>query len=360
MQKKLMMNQNKRKVFLSSSTSGLKIAEIIQTQLSIRGYEVEIWRENSKLSQMILDTQIEHTYHHDFAIFILHPEDTTIRNNACFLTARDNVIFEAGLFIGANGKSSCVFVCPSHSGGMQHHYPTDLQGSTFAKYDSEKFTIDPKEAVESVCNQIDNAFLNHMINPPRKNVRIAGNIFQEAYASVGVNKMGALDTWRSFGGIFLGMNPSWKHEIAHTEWFEIHVERYLSEQFKMAQYLIDDEVALGPSGEQEKLGGLTGFVAFLRKFAEETGGDSENNSIWAAANKKMKIYLCPGIRSHVASFVGTSSGQKIACMFLRDSEDTVLITKDPEFILGIEEKINLKINGRRALTPRQLLAQYGT
>src|SRR6476620_2253092 len=122
MQKKLMMNQNKRKVFLSSSTSGLKIAEIIQTQLSNRGYEVEIWRENSKLSQMILDTQIEHTYHHDFAIFILHPEDTTIRNNACFLTARDNVIFEAGLFIGANGKSSCVFVCPSHSGGMQHHY----------------------------------------------------------------------------------------------------------------------------------------------------------------------------------------------------------------------------------------------
>ena len=61
----------------------------------------------------------------------------------------------------------------------------------------------------------------------------------------------------------------------------------------------------------------------------------------------MKIYLCPGIRSHVSSFVGTGSDQKIACMFLRDSEDTVLITKDPEFVLSIEEKINLKLNNHR-------------
>jgi hypothetical protein len=60
----------------------------------------------------------------DFGILIGTPDDKTVKRGAEVLTARDNILFELGLFIGRLGLDKCAFLVdekveiPSDFGGM--------------------------------------------------------------------------------------------------------------------------------------------------------------------------------------------------------------------------------------------------
>jgi predicted nucleotide-binding protein len=63
--------------------------------------------------------------------------------------ARDNVIFEAGLFIGKIGRRKSFIVRPRN---VQMQVPSDLNGITVADYDSSKTNI--TAAVGAACTKI--------------------------------------------------------------------------------------------------------------------------------------------------------------------------------------------------------------
>jgi len=146
------MSTTKRKArtFIGSSVEGLKVARAIQRELE-HDSEVEIWNQSDVFvlgsgTLEALETAVE-TY--DFAIFVFTPDDQVKMRDNTKPVARDNVIFEAGLFIGKIGRRKSFIVRPRNA---QMQIPSDLNGITLADYDSSKVKI--TAAVGAACTKI--------------------------------------------------------------------------------------------------------------------------------------------------------------------------------------------------------------
>lgn len=138
-------------VFIASSVEGLRIADAINANLDHETH-CTIWRHGTfKLSSQTVDDLVKKTSAIDFAIFAFTPDDVaTIRNHEEAI-ARDNVVFELGLFIGAIGKDRCYIVKPR---GVTMHLPSDLLGMNFADYATDRPDDDIASALNYACNQI--------------------------------------------------------------------------------------------------------------------------------------------------------------------------------------------------------------
>jgi len=68
----------------------------------------------------------------DFGIFVFSPDDIVKMRGQEFQSARDNVLFELGLFIGRLGKERGIILLPR--GQEDFHLPTDLLGITPGTY----------------------------------------------------------------------------------------------------------------------------------------------------------------------------------------------------------------------------------
>eukprot|EP01041_Mallomonas_annulata_P031142 gene31142-53399_t len=91
-----------------------------------------IWRNGTfKLGSDGLGDLIKKSSAVDFAVFVFTPDDITTMRNKEVIVARDNVVFELGLFIGALGKDRCYVVKPR---GIEMHLPSDVAGVTTADY----------------------------------------------------------------------------------------------------------------------------------------------------------------------------------------------------------------------------------
>lgn len=120
-------------VFIASSKEGIKIAEAIQDQLSSAA-DCQIWTQDAfSPSRNTLDSLLKFIDEYDFGVFIMSPDDKLKIQNKEFLCVRDNVLFEAGLFMGRYGQRSVFLVCPQNQ--AKFRTPTDLQGFTIVPYD---------------------------------------------------------------------------------------------------------------------------------------------------------------------------------------------------------------------------------
>src|SRR5690348_528058 len=118
----------KPSVFIASSKEGFKIAEAIQEQLRSAA-DCQIWNQDAfHPSGNTLDSLLKLVGDHDFGIFVLSPDDKLKIRNREYLSARDNVVFEAGLFLGRYGRHNVFLACPEDQ--SQLRIPTDLQGFT--------------------------------------------------------------------------------------------------------------------------------------------------------------------------------------------------------------------------------------
>ncbi len=93
----------------------------------------------------------------DFAIFVLTPDDTGIIRGENKNIARDNVLFELGLFIGTLGKERCFIIKPRD---IELYLPTDLLGLTSADYDGNRTDNDLHSAVNAPCAIIKKSLSN--------------------------------------------------------------------------------------------------------------------------------------------------------------------------------------------------------
>ena len=118
-------------VFIGSSSEGLRVAERLKQGLDA-DYEVRIWSEGVfGVGDMTLPRLLEVAREVDFAVLCLTADDLLSKRLRDSKHApRDNVIFEAGLFMGQLGSARTLLVSPEEALDL----PSDLAGLTRAMY----------------------------------------------------------------------------------------------------------------------------------------------------------------------------------------------------------------------------------
>ncbi len=119
------------RVFIGSSVEGLAVAEALEFDLQFFA-DVTLWDQGVfHLSQGTLAALQQAADTSDFAILVLTADDVTTRRGQTYLTARDNVIFELGFFMGHLGPERTFIV---YSRDNSPTLPSDLAGITVATF----------------------------------------------------------------------------------------------------------------------------------------------------------------------------------------------------------------------------------
>ena len=143
--------KTKPTLFIASSVEGLGIADAINANLEHDAH-CTIWRAGTfKLSSQSVDDLVKKSSAIDFAVFAFTPDDVSRIRSHEELVARDNVVFELGLFIGAIGKDRCYIVKPR---GVDMHLPSDLLGMNVADYATDRPDADISSALNYACKQV--------------------------------------------------------------------------------------------------------------------------------------------------------------------------------------------------------------
>ena len=147
----------KPSLFIGSSKESLDTAYALQENLEPIA-EVTVWDQGIfTLSQPTISSLLNALDKSKFGIFILSPDDVTKIRGSEFQTARDNIVFELGLFIGRLGLEKTFFIIPRNS--LDMHLPSDLLGLTPAFFDSNRNDGNIRAALGPASNQIRNAIL---------------------------------------------------------------------------------------------------------------------------------------------------------------------------------------------------------
>lgn len=142
----------KPSLFVGSSTEALQLAEAVQKSVKHIA-DVKLWNQGVfRLSETALDSLLAQSRFHDYAVFILAADDLLLLRDNSYNVARDNVIFELGLFTSTLGPKRCFFLVPDC--GDNFHVPLDLAGITFASYDVQSHDGDVNSAIASACSDI--------------------------------------------------------------------------------------------------------------------------------------------------------------------------------------------------------------
>lgn len=128
-----MGKEKKPLVFIASASESLEIAELIQLKLKYDAKCV-IWTDlifDNK--ERPLDSLLKNIDKFDFSVFIFSSDDGIIIRQKSFKCTRDNVIFEAGLFMSKMGLDRTFILVDKQA--KDFHFPTDLYGFSPIDYE---------------------------------------------------------------------------------------------------------------------------------------------------------------------------------------------------------------------------------
>lgn len=168
----------KPRVFIGSSTEGRDIAAALQLNLNRDTY-CTVWDQAFPLSQNTIDTLLERFTENDFSIFVFSPDDLTTIRKEQYEAARDNVLFEAGLFMGMHGKERTYIVAPD--GIPNFRIPSDLWGHTVAPYSAEFATKNPNAALGAAATMVRQAIRKHTSQQPALQIRTGATWNEDAF-----------------------------------------------------------------------------------------------------------------------------------------------------------------------------------
>lgn len=158
----------KPKIFVGSSGEASGFARAIHAELT-KVAECTVWTEGAfGLSEHTVEGLMRNLRDSDFGIFVLAPDDVMRLNGHLLKVARDNVIFEAGLFSGYLGPKRCFLVIPQDT---SIHLPSDLLGITVGRYEENRSDRNRRAAVATFCEEVtsrlcrDGLFEGHLTRP---------------------------------------------------------------------------------------------------------------------------------------------------------------------------------------------------
>jgi tetratricopeptide (TPR) repeat protein len=143
------------RLFLGSSSEGLPIARALKSRLDLHA-EVVLWEDAFNLGDIVIGRLCGELGRCDFAVLVARGDDLAVSRGLTSATPRDNVLFEAGLFIGRLGLKRAYFVCDRRP---QVKIPTDLGGVTFAMFDSHPRKL--HASLDRVGEQIADSLKRH-------------------------------------------------------------------------------------------------------------------------------------------------------------------------------------------------------
>ncbi len=156
------MELAKPRLFIGSATESLDVAYAVQESLE-HDAEVTVWTQGIfELSKYTIDALADTVETVDFGVFVLTPTDVIVMRDQTKQSARDNVIFELGMFIGRLGRERAFILLPRQTEEL--HLPTDLLGITPALYDADRTDGNLVAALGPAANKV------------RKAIRILGKV----------------------------------------------------------------------------------------------------------------------------------------------------------------------------------------
>ena len=140
----------KPKIFIGSSAEGLEVARKIKQELD-HDFEIAIWNQGifDNLGLSFLETLEETVKKYDYGIFVFTPDDRIESRGDVKMSARDNVIFELGLFVGKLSRKKAFIVHPKNK---RLKLLSDYDGIVKADYDED--TSNLQAALGTACEKI--------------------------------------------------------------------------------------------------------------------------------------------------------------------------------------------------------------
>ena len=192
---------NYPRVFIASSTEAFGIAYNLQKVLTTghrQHCKAVLWTEIFEPGNITLPVLVKASKEFDLGIMILAPDDQVNKRGQTSAAVRDNVLFEAGLFMGSLGPERVVLLRITNDG---MHLLTDLSGLVLAYLDWEGNYERPDARAErqiydtnmqialrkSVCPQINNV----LDSKGKRSLRVPLNKISEAVAHLEITHRSA-------------------------------------------------------------------------------------------------------------------------------------------------------------------------
>jgi hypothetical protein len=139
-------------MFIGSSSEGRDVAKAMEQNLWVP-IQVKVWEDDDifKPTRGTLESLAEAVNSFDFGAFVLSADDASLIRSKEVSVVRDNVVLEAGMFIGRLGRDR-VFLLTPNKGDV--HLPTDLLGAMTLMYDTERDDNGWKSATSPACTTI--------------------------------------------------------------------------------------------------------------------------------------------------------------------------------------------------------------
>jgi Predicted nucleotide-binding protein containing TIR-like domain len=156
-------------LFVGSSAEGLPIAKAIQVCLD-HACEVALWTQGIfGLTQGTLESLVLALDSFDFAVLVLTADDLTTSRGVEKPAARDNVLFELGLFVGGLGRDRTFMLYDRSSPPA---LPSDRAGVTAATF-MPHVSGNLENAVGAACTQIERVITKKGVRESQKVKRLA-------------------------------------------------------------------------------------------------------------------------------------------------------------------------------------------
>jgi predicted nucleotide-binding protein len=146
-------------LFIGSSSESLDVAYAAQRNLEDVA-EVVVWTQGIfELTKSYLESLLDALEDTEFGLFIFGADDLIKIRGSEMPTARDNVVFELGLFIGRLGRDRTFILMPKSSGDF--HLPSDLLGVSTATFQPPSRPERLQAALGPACHDIRLAIRKH-------------------------------------------------------------------------------------------------------------------------------------------------------------------------------------------------------
>jgi len=140
----------KRKLFIGSSSEGKQVAEKLKTKIledCSNWIEPIIWADKGvfTLNQSTFHSLIDSSRKFEYGIFVATADDLVAKRDEVLIAPRDNVLFEAGMFLGSLGLTRAFLLVDSEC-----KLPSDYAGVTVAMYNESSLDEKITEVVDSI------------------------------------------------------------------------------------------------------------------------------------------------------------------------------------------------------------------
>jgi Predicted nucleotide-binding protein containing TIR-like domain len=180
------------KIFIASSGRTLELAKQLRAQLNPDYCVADLWTEVSqrRAGESILAMLKEAAKEYDFAVIILAQDDVMVTNMGETRKARDNCVFEAGLFTGVIGERRCLLLSSVKASDL----PSDLGGIIYLSFkepadlndqgECQRAIVTPATRIESLVREPQEPIRNRPLTPERllereKSTYEGGDLFMD-------------------------------------------------------------------------------------------------------------------------------------------------------------------------------------